>query len=743
MKKTTLNITGMTCASCAKAVERSGKKLSGVSESVINFATEELAVTYDEKQIKVQDIIAAINKSGYGAKEKSKDKSREEGKAKEQKNLVIRVIISAVFTLPLLYISMGHMIGLPLPSFLLPDKKPMLFAILQLILTVPVVVLGYKFYTIGFKSLFKLRPNMDSLIAVSTSSALIYGIFAIIKIAKGDAGYVHNLYFESVAVIITLVSLGKYLENKSKGRTSEAIKKLINLTPKTAVVIREGQETIVPFEDIKVGDILVVKGGESLPVDGIVTEGYASVDESMITGESMPVEKNIGDKIISASIISKGYIKYEAKKVGKDTTISQIIKLVEEAQGSKAPISKLADKISLYFVPTIMALAIISSLAWFISGESVTFALTIFISVLVIACPCALGLATPTAIMVGTGKGAEYGILIKNGEALETAHKIDTVVLDKTGTITEGNPKVTDIFAFNGYTNEQIIMYAASAEKGSEHPLGEAIVSYADTQNIALSEVKNFNSETGFGISAQILDKAVIIGNKKYMLKSGIALNDNEIVSEKLATEGKTPMYVAIDSQLSGIVAVADVVKDNSKRAVELLRKMNIDVVMLTGDNKETARAIASSVGIDSTFAEVLPAEKADKIKELKDSGKIVAMVGDGINDSPALAMANVGIAIGSGTDIAIESADIVLMKSDLLDVVTAIKLSKSTIKNIKENLFWAFGYNIIGVPIAMGLLHLFNGPLLNPMIAGAAMSFSSVSVVLNALRLTRFKKEH
>lgn len=743
MKKTTLNITGMTCASCAKAVERSGKKLSGVSESVINFATEELAVTYDEKQIKVQDIIAAINKSGYGAKEKSKDKSREEGKAKEQKNLVIRVIISAVFTLPLLYISMGHMIGLPLPSFLLPDKKPILFAILQLILTVPVVVLGYKFYTIGFKSLFKLRPNMDSLIAVSTSSALIYGIFAIIKIAKGDASYVHNLYFESVAVIITLVSLGKYLENKSKGRTSEAIKKLINLTPKTAVVIREGQETIVPFEDIKVGDILVVKGGESLPVDGIVTEGYASVDESMITGESMPVEKNIGDKIISASIISKGYIKYEAKKVGKDTTISQIIKLVEEAQGSKAPISKLADKISLYFVPTIMALAIISSLAWFISGESVTFALTIFISVLVIACPCALGLATPTAIMVGTGKGAEYGILIKNGEALETAHKIDTVVLDKTGTITEGNPKVTDIFAFNDYTNEQIIMYAASAEKGSEHPLGEAIVSYADTQNIALSEVKNFNSETGFGISAQILDKAVIIGNKKYMLKSGIALNDNEIVSEKLATEGKTPMYVAIDSQLSGIVAVADVVKDNSKRAVELLRKMNIDVVMLTGDNKETARAIASSVGIDSTFAEVLPAEKADKIKELKDSGKIVAMVGDGINDSPALAMANVGIAIGSGTDIAIESADIVLMKSDLLDVVTAIKLSKSTIKNIKENLFWAFGYNIIGVPIAMGLLHLFNGPLLNPMIAGAAMSFSSVSVVLNALRLTRFKKEH
>lgn len=743
MKKTTLNITGMTCASCAKAVERSGKKLSGVSESVINFATEELAVTYDEKQIKVQDIIAAINKSGYGAKEKSKDKSREEGKAKEQKNLVIRVIISAVFTLPLLYISMGHMIGLPLPSFLLPDKKPMLFAILQLIFTVPVVVLGYKFYTIGFKSLFKLRPNMDSLIAVSTSSALIYGIFAIIKIAKGDASYVHNLYFESVAVIITLVSLGKYLENKSKGKTSEAIKKLINLTPKTAVVIREGQETIVPFEDIKVGDILVVKGGESLPVDGIVTEGYASVDESMITGESMPVEKNIGDKIISASIISKGYIKYEAKKVGKDTTISQIIKLVEEAQGSKAPISKLADKISLYFVPTIMALAIISSLAWFISGESVTFALTIFISVLVIACPCALGLATPTAIMVGTGKGAEYGILIKNGEALETAHKIDTVVLDKTGTITEGNPKVTDIFAFNDYTNEQIIMYAASAEKGSEHPLGEAIVSYADTQNIALSEVKNFNSETGFGISAQILDKAVIIGNKKYMLKSGIALNDNEIVSEKLATEGKTPMYVAIDSQLSGIVAVADVVKDNSKRAVELLRKMNIDVVMLTGDNKETARAIASSVGIDSTFAEVLPAEKADKIKELKDSGKIVAMVGDGINDSPALAMANVGIAIGSGTDIAIESADIVLMKSDLLDVVTAIKLSKSTIKNIKENLFWAFGYNIIGVPIAMGLLHLFNGPLLNPMIAGAAMSFSSVSVVLNALRLTRFKKEH
>lgn len=741
MKKTTLNITGMTCASCAKAVERSSKKLQGVEDSVINFATEELNVVYDEKQIKVVDIINAINKSGYGAKEKSKDTSREKNKIKEQKVLALRVIISALFTVPLLYISMGHMIGLPLPNFLAPSNKPLLFAILQLILTIPVVVLGYKFYTIGFKSLFKLRPNMDSLIAVSTTSALVYGIFAIVKIAQGEINYVHNLYLESVAVILTLVTLGKYLENKSKGRTSEAIKKLIGLTPKTAVVVRDGQEKQIPFEDIVVGDVLVVKGGETMPVDGIVLEGDASVDESMITGESMPIDKSVGDKIISASINQKGYIKYEARKVGKDTTISQIIKLVEEAQGSKAPISKLADKISLYFVPIIMALAVLSALAWFIAGESVTFALTIFISVLVIACPCALGLATPTAIMVGTGKGAEYGILIKNGEALETAHKIDTVVLDKTGTITEGKPKVTDVFAFGKYTNDQIIMYASSAEKGSEHPLGEAIVSYAHSQNIALIEIAEFKSETGLGISAKILDKVVIIGNKKFMEKSNIALGDSESVSEKLASEGKTPMYVGINSKLCGIIAVADVVKESSKRAVELLHKLNIDVVMLTGDNKETARAIAKSVGIDNTFAEVLPGEKADKISELKSQGRIVAMVGDGINDSPALAMANVGIAIGSGTDIAIESADIVLMKSDLLDVVTAIKLSKSTIKNIKENLFWAFGYNIIGVPIAMGLLHLFGGPLLNPMIAGAAMSFSSVSVVLNALRLKRFKK--
>lgn len=742
MKKTTLNITGMTCASCAKAVERSSKKVSGVIESNINFATEELSVSYDEKVSSIKDIIAAVQKSGYGAEEKSKAKNREKDKLNEQKLLRFRVIFSSIFAIPLLYISMGHMIGLPLPNFIMPSMHPLLFALVQLILTIPVVILGYKFYTIGFKALFKANPNMDSLIAVSTSSALIYGIFAIIKIASGSTAYVHNLYFESVAVIMTLITLGKYLENISKGKTSEAIKKLIGLTPKTAVVVRDGVEKQIPFEQIIVGDILVVKDGERMAVDGIIVEGYASVDESMITGESMPVDKNIGDNIISASINNNGYIKYKATKVGKDTTISQIVRLVEEAQGSKAPISKLADKISLYFVPIVMILAVLSSIAWFIFGQSVTFSLTIFISVLVIACPCALGLATPTAIMVGTGKGAEYGILIKNGEALETAHKIDTVVLDKTGTITEGKPKVTDVLSFNNYTKEQIIMYAASAEKGSKHPLGEAIVSYAQSQNIALKDLTEFNSLIGHGISAIIDEKTILLGNAKLMNENGIIVGEYAKDSDNFASEGKTPMYIGINNTLCGIIAVADVVKQTSKKAVEQLHKMNISVVMITGDNVATANAIAKQVGIDKVFAEVLPSQKAEKVNELKNEGKIVAMVGDGINDSPALAMASVGMAIGSGTDIAIESADIVLMKSDLLDVVTAIKLSKSTIKNIKENLFWAFGYNIIGVPIAMGLLHLFGGPLLNPMIAGGAMSISSVSVVLNALRLKNFKKE-
>jgi Cu+-exporting ATPase len=610
-----------------------------------------------------------------------------------------------------------------------------------MILVIPPVAVGYQFYTVGFKTLFKGSPNMDSLIGIGTGAAVLYGIYATIMIAAGHKNYTMDLYFESAGVIITLILLGKYLESVSKGKTSDAIKKLMGLAPKNALVLQEGKEIVLPIEEVEIGDIIIVKPGEKIPVDGTVTKGNTSVDESMLTGESIPVEKNVGDKVVGASINKHGLIQFEATRVGKDTTLAQIIKLVEDAQGSKAPIARLADIIAGYFVPVVIIIAIVAGLAWFISGQSIVFSLTIFIAVLVIACPCALGLATPTAIMVGTGKGAEYGVLIKGGQPLETAHKIQTIVFDKTGTITEGKPIVTDVIVTNEWRSEDILRLAASAEKGSEHPLGEAIVSKAKVSNIVFEEIDEFSAIPGHGIKASISGKQVWLGNLQLISNEGI-VNTLSSESDRLADEGKTPMYVVIDGILSGIIAVADTTKPNSKKAIDKLHELGVKVAMITGDNQRTARAIAKEVGIDIVLAEVLPKDKANEVKKLQDQGEIVAMVGDGVNDAPALAQADVGIAIGSGTDVAIESADIVLMKSDLLDVVTALQLSKKTIRNIKQNLFWAFAYNTAGIPIAAGLLFIFGGPKLNPMIAGGAMAFSSVSVVTNALRLKKFKPE-
>ena len=735
------NIEGMTCSACSKAVERSVKKLEGIEEVSVNFASQKLKVVYIDDIVKVSQIKGAVEKAGYKLTEEESIDMSKIRKEKEIKVLWNRFLYSAIFAIPLLIVSMGHMMGMFLPEFLDPVKSPQSFALAQLILTTPVVVMGNKFYSVGFKTLFKREPNMDSLIAIGTLSAYLYGIFAVYKIFTGNIEYIHKLYFESAAVILTLITLGKYLEAVTKGKTSEAIKKLMNLTPKIAVIIREDKEIIVSVDEVEIEDIVIVKPGERLPVDGVIVDGITSIDESMLTGESIPVEKNKGDKVIGGSINKNGYVKYKATKVGKDTTLSQIIKLVEDAQGSKAPIARMADVIAGYFVPIVITLAIISSLAWGLSGKSFSFSLTIFISVLVIACPCALGLATPTAIMVGTGKGADYGVLIKSGEALETAHKIETVVFDKTGTITEGDPRVTDIIVLGEVQDEEILQIAASAEKGSEHPLGEAIVNELKNRKLQFKVVEEFQAIPGHGIRAKIENKNLLLGNKKLMTENNIDLGKAEKTAVKLAEEGKTPMYIVIDDNIQGIIAVADVLKDSSKKAVEELHKMNIEVAMITGDNKRTAEAIGKRVGIDRILAEVLPEDKAQWVKKLQDEGKKVAMVGDGINDAPALAQSDVGIAIGSGTDVAIESADIVLMRSDLIDVPTAILLSKKTIKNIKENLFWAFAYNTIGIPVAMGLLYLFfNGPLLNPMIAAASMSFSSVSVLLNALRLKSFK---
>ncbi|GEQ18763.1 MULTISPECIES: heavy metal translocating P-type ATPase [Clostridium] len=748
LKTYTFKIEGMTCSACANRVERVTKKLDGVENSSVNFATENLTVNIDEDIIGYAKIKEAVDKAGYKLiKEEEKDSGK--SKIDESKLLLIRFIVSACFSIPLLIITMGHMVGMPLPNIIDPMNNSLNFAIIQIILTLPVMIIGYKFYKVGLKNLFKLSPNMDSLIAISTLAAFIYGIFGIYKIKAGDSHYAMHLYFESVAVILTLITLGKYLESVSKGKTSQAIKALMGLAPKTATIIRDNKEMTIPIEEVISGDIVIVKPGEKIPVDGEVIEGNTSIDESMLTGESIPVEKTIGSSVVGASINKTGFIKYRATKVGKDTALSQIVKLVEEAQGSKAPIAKMADVISSYFVPTVIILAVIASIGWLIAGETPLFAITIFIAVLVIACPCALGLATPTAIMVGTGKGAENGVLIKGGEALETAHLINTIVFDKTGTITEGKPIVTDIIS-SGISEDELLVIAASAEKGSEHPLGEAIVKCAEEKKLNFKNIDKFNAIPGHGIEVKIDDKEVLLGNRKLMddkkIKfENISKSNNSDLFEQgnnLAEKGKTPMYIAINNNLVGIIAVADIVKPSSKKAIESLHNMGIKVAMITGDNKKTAEAIAKQVGIDLVLSEVLPEDKANEVKKLQKDNLKVAMVGDGINDAPALAQADVGIAIGSGTDVAIESADIVLMKSDLMDVTTAIKLSRATIKNIKQNLFWAFGYNVLGIPVAMGILHIFGGPLLNPMIAAAAMSLSSVSVLTNALRLRKFNPE-
>ena len=753
MKKQKLAVSGMTCVACARAIERRIKKLEGVHSAAVNFAAEELAVEYDEAKVDMDKIVEAVKKAGYGTITEDnpskagtgggiRESARKTRKEKEIRHAWIRFVTALAFTLPLLYIAMGSMIGLPLPDIISAEKRPLNFALAQVILALPVVIAGYGFYTVGFSRLFKGEPNMDSLIAIGTGAAVIYGLYAVIGILRGNFRFVHNLYFETAAMIITLVMLGRYLESVATGKTSEAIKRLMELAPQTAVVIREGIEVVVPVDKIEIGDMVLVKPGEKIPVDGEVVEGHTSVDESMLTGESMPVEKTAGDIVVGATINKNGIIKFKATKVGEDTVLARIIKLIEDARSSKAPIAKMADIISGYFVPVVIAVAVIASIAWYVSGQTLVFALTVFISVLIIACPCALGLATPTAIMVGTGKGAEYGVLIKSGEALEIAHKIQTIVFDKTGTITEGKPAVTDIIAAGELGKDALLQLAASSERGSEHPLGEAIVNKAREEGIELKNMQDFEAIPGKGIKAVIEGKLVLMGNKKLMDEQGVNISRREIqaAAERLSEEAKTPMFIAIDNRLEGIIAVADILKENSESAIKTLQKMGIETIMITGDSRKTAEAIAKQIGINRVLAEVLPHDKAKEIKKLREEGKKVAMVGDGINDAPALVQADIGIAIGSGTDVAMESADIVLMKSDLIDVSTAIQLSKSTIRNIKQNLFWAFAYNSLGIPIAAGLLYLFGGPLLNPVIGAAAMAFSSVSVVTNALRLRRFK---
>lgn len=747
LKEKTFDIEGMSCASCAQTIEKAVGQLGGVKEVNVNLPNEKMFVTYDSEALTVDKITEQVSESGYQAIDRSEEKNAEEvrqaKKAATIANYKKRVIWSALFTLPLLYLAMGPMIHLPIPTILHPDTYPFHFALVQLILTTPVLLINWEYFKVGFKTLCKGHPNMDALVALGTSAAYFYSLFGFVQIMNGDGHYVHQLYFESAGVILTLITLGNYFEAVSKGRSSEAIKQLMNLAPKKANVIRDDEVCEISIDDVIVGDIIQVKPGEKLPVDGEIISGETSIDEAMITGESMPVTKSVGDTVVGASINKNGAFQYRATKVGKDTTLSQIIQLVEDAQGSKAPIAKLADRISGIFVPTVIGLALIAALAWlFIGNESPAFALKIAISVLVIACPCALGLATPMAIMVGTGKGAENGILIKSAEAIETTGKTNTVVMDKTGTITIGKPTVTDVLAAGGTTDSELLAAAIAIEQNSEHPLAQAIVTYAEEKDITPETVTQFEAITGEGVKGVVADKMVYFGNQRLMTNQNIPLADWPAKSNTLASEGKTPMYLAIDNEIKGIIAVADTVKETSQQAIQRLHEMGIQVAMITGDNQQTAEAIAKQVGIDYVLSEVMPEDKANEIKKLQSNNQIVAMVGDGINDAPALAQAEVGIAIGSGTDVAIESADIVLMHSDLKDVSAAIELSQVTIKNIRENLFWAFAYNSLGLPVAMGVLHLFGGPLLSPMIAAGAMSLSSVSVVLNASRLNRFKSK-
>ena len=774
--KERFDVTGMTCSACSSHVEKSVGKLTGVENVSVNLLTNSMQVEFDENKLDTAGIIKAVEDAGYGAAvkdEHAKSGAKTSGQSGSQennglsaveqnvKNMKKRLIVSLIFWIPLMYVSMGHMIyqwlNIPMPpftmNFLHGNENAITYAFTQFLLLLPILIANQKYFKNGFKTLWHRSPNMDSLIAIGAGAAILYGIFAIYRIGyamgHGDMmvvhQYAHDLYFESAGTILTLITIGKYLETKSKGKTSEAITKLLNLAPKTVTAVRDGVEQVVDAADVEKGEIFLVKPGESVAVDGIVLEGKSSFDESAITGESIPVPKQEGDTIVSASINKSGLIRAKATKVGEDTTIAQIIRLVEEASSSKAPIAKMADKIAGVFVPAVITIALITGVIWLISGATFEFAMSTAIAVLVISCPCALGLATPVAIMVGTGKGAENGILIKSGDALETAHQIDTVVLDKTGTITQGKPVVTDIICAAGKNADktQLLQIAGSLEKGSEHPLAEAIVNYCLTNNISLEKVTDFNALFGKGIEGTVSGTHYYAGNEKMMEEKGISLSaeqKNQI--RELAKQGRTPLLFADEKQFLGIVAVADVVKPTSKEAVQKFRDYGIHVIMLTGDNEVTAQAIKEQVGIDEVIAGVLPTQKEEKISALKQAGHKVAMIGDGVNDAPALASADVGIAIGAGTDVAIESADIVLMKNDLLDAVGAVKLSKAVIRNIKENLFWAFFYNSIGIPLAAGVLYPLFQIKLNPMFGAAAMSLSSVCVVSNALRL-RWVKLH
>lgn len=774
--KERFDVTGMTCSACSSHVEKSVGKLTGVENVSVNLLTNSMQVEFDENKLDTAGIIKAVEDAGYGAAvkdEHAKSGAKTSGQSGSQennglsaveqnvKNMKKRLIVSLIFWIPLMYVSMGHMIyqwlNIPMPpftmNFLHGNENAITYAFTQFLLLLPILIANQKYFKNGFKTLWHRSPNMDSLIAIGAGAAILYGIFAIYRIGyamgHGDMmvvhQYAHDLYFESAGTILTLITIGKYLETKSKGKTSEAITKLLNLAPKTVTAVRDGVEQVVDAADVEKGEIFLVKPGESVAVDGIVLEGKSSFDESAITGESIPVPKQEGDTIVSASINKSGLIRAKATKVGEDTTIAQIIRLVEEASSSKAPIAKMADKIAGVFVPAVITIALITGVIWLISGATFEFAMSTAIAVLVISCPCALGLATPVAIMVGTGKGAENGILIKSGDALETAHQIDTVVLDKTGTITQGKPVVTDIICAAGKSADktQLLQIAGSLEKGSEHPLAEAIVNYCVTNNISLEKVTDFNALFGKGIEGTVSGTHYYAGNEKMMEEKGISLSaeqKNQI--RELAKQGRTPLLFADENQFLGIVAVADVVKPTSKEAVQKFRDYGIHVIMLTGDNEVTAQAIKEQVGIDEVIAGVLPTQKEEKISALKQAGHKVAMIGDGVNDAPALASADVGIAIGAGTDVAIESADIVLMKNDLLDAVGAVKLSKAVIRNIKENLFWAFFYNSIGIPLAAGVLYPLFQIKLNPMFGAAAMSLSSVCVVSNALRL-RWVKLH
>lgn len=738
-------IEGMSCASCAMTIENAVSKIPGVDKASVNLATEIMTVEANDS-VTPEAIAKVVDGVGYSARPRGKSVEEELEEKNEKKEAHLRemkrnLTISAIFTVPLLFIAMADMVGIPMPAFLSPMQSPVSYALIQLALSLPIVWIGRRFFVDGFKALSKGHPNMDSLVALGTSAAFLYSLYGTYHVLEGHAHFAMNLYYESAGVILTLITLGKYFEDVSKGKTSMAIQTLVGLAPKMATVLRDGQEVEVPVEEVQVGDLIRVKPGEKVPVDGVVTEGNSTVDESMLTGESIPVSKSVGDEVIGASLNKTGSFILKATKIGKDTALSQIIQLVEQAQGSKAPIAKLADKVSGVFVPIVIVLALVSGLAWYFLGqESWVFALTITISVLVIACPCALGLATPTAIMVGTGKGAENGILLKSGEALEEANHVNMVVFDKTGTITNGTPVVTDVVTAENTDADALIRLAASLEVASEHPLGEAIVAKAKEQGAAFDEVTNFEAIPGFGIKGHVGETLVFLGNEKWMRENGLANVEMNDKANHFAEQGKTPLYIGYNDAVQGLIVVADTVKESSARAIQTLHEMGIQVAMMTGDHERTAQAIAAEVGIDRVFSEVLPQDKANYVSKLQEEGYIVAMVGDGINDAPALAQAQVGIAIGTGTDVAIESADAVLMKSDLMDVPAMLKLSRATIRNIKENLFWAFAYNVIGIPFAMGVLHLFGGPLLNPMIAGAAMSFSSVSVVLNALRLKRWK---